>query len=110
MDFIENIRDVHVGKMIQEKLMERSMKITEFAARINKDRSTVNNIFKRKSVDTELLIAISKALDYDFIHHVYFKEQPSLTIVISIQTEEELLKHLNLFEAWIRLAKRKKWR
>ena len=105
MDFIENIRDIHIGTIIRETLAKKSMTVTEFAAKINKERSTVYDIFERKSIDTELLIEISKALDYDFMRKVYYGEETSVSLSISIKTEEELLKKLNLLEEFIHLAK-----
>ena len=105
MDFIENLQNIHIGKIIEKKLKEKSMTVTGLADKINRERTTVHDIFKRKSIDTELLIEISKALDYDFIRNVYFKEQASSAIFISIKTEEELLKKLNLFEEFIRSVK-----
>ena len=108
MDFIENIRDIHIGTLIQEKLAEKAMTKTEFANRINRERSTVYDIFDRKSIDTELLIDVSKALGYDFIHKVYFKEQTAHTVLISIKTEEDALKNLDLLEEFICYMKNKK--
>ena len=105
MDFIENIRDIHIGTIIQEKLTEKSMTITGLADKINRERTTVHDIFKRKSIDTELLIEISKALDYDFIRNVYFKTQTSLSPDGSGKTEESRLKILNLLEEFIRFVK-----
>jgi len=107
MDFTENIRDIHIGTIIQEKLTEKSMTISEFAARINKERSTIYDILRRKSLDMELLIDVSKALAYDFIHNVYFKPQTSSTISISIKTEEALLKKINLLEEFFCFLKSK---
>jgi len=105
MDFIENIQNIHIGRVIEEKLKEKSMTVTELADNINCVRTNVHDIFKRKSIDTELLIAISKALDYDFIRNIYYKEQTSSTIFISIKTKEDLLNKFNLLEEFIRLVK-----
>ena len=108
MDFIENIRDIHIGSIIAKKLTEKSMTKTELADRINKERSTVYGIFNRKSVDTELLIEISKALDYDFIRSVYYGEETSPTVFIAVKMEEEELKNADLPNEFIRLVKSKK--
>ena len=107
MDFIENIRDIYIGEIIKEKLTEKSMTITGFADKINKERSTVHDIFMRKSIDTELLIEISKTLGYDFIRKVYYAENTTPTILISITTEEDLLKKMNLIEEFICFLKSK---
>ena len=105
MDFIEKTQDIHIGNIIQAKLIEKSMTITEFADRINKDRTTAHNIFTRKSIDTELLIRISKALEYDFIRNVYYGEEIYTTVFIAIKTNENEIKKMNLPEDFIRLAK-----
>jgi transcriptional regulator with XRE-family HTH domain len=104
MEFIENLRDVHIGSLIKEKLVEKRMSKTELAKRISKVSSTVHDIFDRKSIDIELLIAISIALDYDFIRHVYYKE-PLFT---DVQTNEDEVKTRSLLEEFIRLVKNKK--
>ena len=108
MDFAENIRNIHIGTMIQKKLTEKSMTITEFAAKINKERTTVYDIFERKSIDTELLIEISKALSYDFIRQIYYEEETSPTLFIAVKTTEDEVEKLDLPEIFIRLVKTKK--
>ena len=108
MDFIENLRDIHIGTMIREKLTEKSMSITEFAAGINKERTTVYDIFERKSIDIELLISISKVLEYDFIRSVYYDEETSPTLFIAVKTNEAEIKKMELPEAFIRFVKSKK--
>jgi len=102
MELKDNILDIHIGKIIREKLSEKSMTVIELAARIHRANPTVHNIFERKSIDTDLLIAISKALDYDFIHQVYYTEETAPVLSISIKTEKELLQKLKLFEEFIR--------
>lgn len=60
---------VHIGRIIEERLREVGMKKSELARRINKARQNINDILNRKSMDTELLYSISVALDYDFFQH-----------------------------------------
>jgi len=106
------MKNIHIGSVIKEKLEEKSMTITEFANRINRERTSVYDIFERKSVDTELLIQISEALDYDFVHEVYFPEYKNTTsskIHITIEVEEgetEKLKlHVNELVRLLKLEK-----
>ena len=47
-------------------MKDRKVSVTEFAKRINTNRNNVYDIFKRKSIDTELLFKISKILSYNF--------------------------------------------
>ncbi|MBX9852824.1 MAG: helix-turn-helix domain-containing protein [Cytophagaceae bacterium] len=57
---------VHIGKKIKEVFKNAGLTVTEFARRINTSRENVYGVFRRKSVDTEMLTKISKALNYDF--------------------------------------------
>ncbi|WP_294630033.1 helix-turn-helix transcriptional regulator [uncultured Bacteroides sp.] len=64
-------KDVHIGKLIKQKLSESNLSIVDFAEAIHKTRTTVYDIFNRKSIDSELLIAISEVLQFDFISYAY---------------------------------------
>lgn len=55
------------GSEIRKVLKEKGMTVSEFARRINKSRENAYDIFRRKSLDTDLLSTISQALDYDFL-------------------------------------------
>lgn len=57
---------VHIGKKIKEVWKKSRLKGTEFAYAINRDRQVIYDIFKRESIDTELLRSIGKVLDHDF--------------------------------------------
>ena len=48
-----------LGKMIDDKLIERRLSRTEFAKRLNRSRSYVYSILERDSVETEDLLKIS---------------------------------------------------
>lgn len=60
-----------IGKLIQKRLKERGMSNAEFARRINTHIRNVYDIFRRKSIDTDLLISIGSVLDYDFFRYYY---------------------------------------
>ncbi len=59
----------NIGEKIREQLLIRKMSVAEFARLINADRNNAYHIFKRKSIDTELLFKISVILNYDFFQH-----------------------------------------
>ncbi len=65
---------VHIGDVICEKLEESNLSIAEFASCINRTRTTIYDIFKRKSIDTDLLLDISEVLGYNFLEEVYIKK------------------------------------
>ncbi|MEI6062603.1 MAG: hypothetical protein WCR72_18010 [Bacteroidota bacterium] len=55
-----------IGEIIEEHVRLSKIDIVEFARAINKERSNVYNIFKRESIDTDLLKKIGQVLKYDF--------------------------------------------
>lgn len=56
----------HIGKIILERVTELGMNKSEFARRINKSRQNVQDIFQRESIDSNLLLNISRVLNYNF--------------------------------------------
>lgn len=65
---------IHIGKKIKEVWKESRMKGTEFAALINRDRQVIYDIFDRETIDTGLLLTISKVLHHDFF--LYYTLNP----------------------------------
>jgi len=101
-----NNTKIHIGLKIRDVLTERGMTITEFAGRINRERTTVYSIFDRKSIDIDLLIKISEALDFDFIHEVYFPKDTkkiSSKLLIAVEIEKNDLEGFFLPEGVGRL-------
>ena len=68
---------IHLGNLIKQRLQEIGMNKSELARRINTTPQNVYGIFKRKSIDTELLRKISNVLEYDFFQH-YTQENLSV--------------------------------
>jgi len=103
------MKDIHIGALIKRKVLESSMTIQEFADRIHRDRTTVYDIFKRKSVDTEILVKISEVLCFDFIHEAYYKEKLTLQtaqkVLIVIEIDKDAFQKLNLPPDCIRFIK-----
>lgn len=60
---------MHIGKMIQARVKELHVKPTELAKTLSTSKQNLYGIFKRKSIDTDLLVKISKALDFDFFSY-----------------------------------------
>lgn len=58
----------HVGKVIKEEFDRhpRTHTVTWFAEQLHCNRTNIYDIFKRKSIDTELLMRISLILNHDF--------------------------------------------
>ena len=73
--------EIHVGKLIKNRLQETGMTKSEFARRINKTSQNVYDIFERKTIDTGLLLKISIILDLNFF------ERYSLNLKSKISTQ-----------------------
>ena len=58
--------DFHIGELIRERAKSLRIGPTELGSKIETSKQNVYGIFKRRSIDTELLAKISKALEYDF--------------------------------------------
>ena len=70
-----------IGKIIESKLREKGISVSEFARRINTNRNNVYDIFRRDSVDTQLLQKISAVLDYDFFQYFNMDTNPNTNMV-----------------------------
>lgn len=60
---------LHIGKLIRKHLEEVGMTKSEFARRLHTSPQNIYGIFKRKSIDTNLLKNISIILNYDFFQY-----------------------------------------
>lgn len=60
---------IHIGNKIKSIVTKQGITVSEFGRRINKSRENVYSIFKRKTIDTGLLMNISKVLDHDFFEY-----------------------------------------
>lgn len=88
------IPDVQIGPKVQEVFESRNMKLSDLADQLGTVRQNVYRIFKKKDLDTGLLIKISEVLDHNFFH--YYKT-PELEINQPIDRElAELRNQLDL--------------
>jgi transcriptional regulator with XRE-family HTH domain len=108
------MKNIHIGNIIKQKLVESSMSVKNFADKINCDRTTVYDIFKRKSIDVERLIKISQALEFDFINEIYLKQPAKIPsgntgkIFIAMEIDRNILHELNLPDSFVQFIKHDK--
>lgn len=100
-------KKLHIGKLIQDKIQEQGISITEFARRINRSSQSIYHILRQPSIDTELLLEINKVLKHNFFAY-YISEREAVTInkkkrrisiAIDVENEaeqEKILKMLNI--------------
>jgi predicted transcriptional regulator len=58
--------DIDIGTLILDKLKENGQAVSWLAKKVNTDRSNFYRILKRNHIDTDLLMDISRALNFDF--------------------------------------------
>lgn len=58
--------EIHIGEIIKNKARELRIGPTELGEKINTSKQNVYGIYKRKSIDTDLLRKISNALGHNF--------------------------------------------
>ena len=97
-------RDIHIGPIIRKIFLKRKMegKITigQFAAMLGYHRTRIYAIFESKSIDSDLLIRISNALDYNFLLE-YFEDGASYIYYLvlaegNIEEMEKIIANLSL--------------
>ena len=59
--------EVHIGHIIQSVFEESGMSVSELARRLRCERTNVYSIFKRRTLDVELLAMLSEALNHNFL-------------------------------------------
>ncbi len=63
--------ELHLGTLIKQKVKEKGLSVTEFARRIHCTRRNVYEIFKKNSLDTDLIKRISTVLDLSILSVFY---------------------------------------
>lgn len=60
------MKDMHFGKTLEKTLREQGRSVTWFADQLCCTRPNIYKLFRKESVDTNLVYRISKILQYDF--------------------------------------------
>ncbi|MGV3529803.1 MAG: hypothetical protein ACO1OO_12965 [Flavisolibacter sp.] len=66
---------IHIGQQIRKKADDLKISQADLGVKISRTKQTVGDIFKRKSIDTDLLLSICRALEFDFFA-LYYQEEP----------------------------------
>lgn len=61
-----SIPDINIGEKIKSRFHKSGLTQKEFGARIGMPQQNVSRIFNNESIDTKRLVAISRALDFNF--------------------------------------------
>ena len=63
-----NTDNVHIGQLVKTVFDESGMTVSELARKLNYERTNVYTIFKRRTIDVELLAMLSEILNYNFLN------------------------------------------
>lgn len=64
------VLNLHIGRLVKTVFERSGMTVSDFARQLNCERTNVYTIFKRRTIDVELLVNISKILEYNFFEDV----------------------------------------
>ena len=84
---------IHIGSIIHEKVKELGMSVADFAKALHCNRPNAYSIFERKNIDVELLVDISKILNYDLLS-IYQNSIPKPDCIVVIETNERKIKEI----------------
>lgn len=89
---------IHIGQLIEQQIHEQERSATWLAKKLYCDRTNVYSIFKRKSLDTELLLRISRILNFNFfdyyVNELYnntSEEESEGLEITDIQTDKDTI-------------------
>lgn len=60
------IPDIHIGEEIKSRFDKSGLTQKEFGAKIGMPQQNVNRVFNGESIDTKRLVAVSRALNFNF--------------------------------------------
>lgn len=81
---MKTIEEIHIGKLIEEQMKKKKYSTAKLADALGCKRQNIYGIYKRKSIDTNLLVRISQLLEYDFLTNVYGPLMPASSIQVSL--------------------------
>lgn len=81
---------VHIGNKIKQVAKAKKIKLTDLSKSISTSRNNLYNIFERKSIDTDLLLKVSRVLDHDFFQYY----TPLKSEVEKLRDDVSLLKEM----------------
>ena len=101
--------NIYIGEIIRNVMADNQVTKAELARRLGVRPQSVDYMLTRKSIDTDTLYNVSKALDYDFaLLYSISKEQincdkkdeaykvPTAKILVELELKPEDLARLNL--------------
>lgn len=76
-----------IGEIIRQEFEKSGLSTSQFARMINKERTLVYHLFKRQSIDTDLLYQISMVLNVDLFRLFSEKLREENNVIRAYHTE-----------------------
>ncbi len=95
---------VEIGHKIKEVFDSQNMKLTHFADELGTVRQNVYRIFKKRHLDTGLLLKISQVLNHNFFQY-YVSTTPPEEVTQSLEVKK-LSEEASQYQRQLELAKK----
>ena len=73
--------EIHIGKLVKNFVKENHINSAELARKIGKSRQNIYDLYKRDDIEVKLILAISEALNHNFINDICAQGTASETTV-----------------------------
>ena len=73
-----NSNEIDIGNLILQKLKEENLSVAWLAEKVDKEPSYFRKMLKKRSIDTNLLLSISKILNYNFFQYYQVNFYPKI--------------------------------
>lgn len=77
-----NFKDIHIGQMIEKRVAESGIEMSRICNFLKCTETEIEEMYQKKSLDTEILLKWSKLLEYDFFriysHHLILYAPPAV--------------------------------
>lgn len=85
--------DIHIGNLIKNFVRENHINSAELARKIGKTRQNIYDLYKRDDIEVKLLLAISEALNHNFVNDIYPQKSASeVSVDVVMDTLKQLVK------------------
>ncbi|MCL2289755.1 MAG: hypothetical protein FWC34_03500 [Bacteroidetes bacterium] len=88
-------KKIHLGKLIQTFVKKNNINSADLARKVGKTRQNIYDLYKRDDIEVKLFLAISEALQHNFMDELYLsnKKDPDLDTIfdtLKLLVEEKL--------------------
>lgn len=84
--------EIHIGSIIEQRVRSGGHSITWLAGCLCCERTNIYSIFRRDSIDSDLLLRISQALNFDFfaVYSEHLRKITHPAVLIQMPRSEDL--------------------